>query len=493
MTFLSNTGAASSGSNAKVGRVVALLLAFSMLLALPLAPSSEAQGAQFAPSQQQQAAEKLMQQLDSTVGPITMADLTIDPALGPPPWTSFVPDRDPATILAWGALAERIAETETTSALKTAPSRAQTLGAIVAEDIEASQEQGLNDTIETGQFIPGFGTGNGDEPFARVIGNLSGDGGILEPPPPPASDCPSVEPDGSIPDAIPTLINGDDIQAQLCSGFIGDGEFGDSSGDVDFFALNEVAAGSEIILDAGNFDGSPFSVTLAVYSADGVLLASHDDDSIDVDDLLLFVAPETGDYFGAVAGVGTLPSDPFDPSSGGGVSYVGNWFSFAINQPPIDGPPPPQSPPLDLWNAGLTGADGPCESVEDDGAIPVANRVDIEFGEFVQCAAVIGDGPFGDSSGDYDYYTLSAEAGDGIFASIEASTVGSPLDSFLAIFDDSGSVLATNDDFNDLDSQILLPAPFTGDFHVGVFSFASIPEDPFDSGSGPGATSRSTR
>ena len=444
-----------------------------------------------------------MRQLESTFGPISMDDMVIDPALGPPPWTSFVPDRDPSTVLAWNALAERVSEAEATAALKAAPERveqAQALGQIVAQDIEGPQEQGLNDTVATGQFIPGFGTGAGDQPFARIVGNLMGQGSTIPvpPPPPPPLECPSVEEDGSILDATPTLLNIDGIPTQFCGGFIGDGEFGTTTGDVDFFALNEVAADSLIVLDAGTFDDSPFSLTLAIYSADGVLLASHDDDSTDEDDLLEFVAPTTGNYFAAVAGVGTLPSDPFDPSSGGGVSYVGEWLVLALAVPPPDsspapGPPPPLLPPgpplpANLWSTGFAALDAACESVEDDGAIPLANLVAVELDEAVQCFGVIGDGPFGATSGDFDFYTVFANEGDTVVAVTQAQAIGSPLDTFLVAFDDFGVPVATNDDFNGLDSQIFFAAPFTGNFHVGVLLADSLPADPFISASGSGVT-----
>jgi hypothetical protein len=133
---------------------------------------------------------------------------------------------------------------------------------------------------------------------------------------------------------------------------------------------------------------------------------------------------------------------------------------------------------------------------EDDGAIPLASNAGLEAGQRVTVTAQIGDGPHGvsgDGTGDFDFYTISGvTAGQIITAVIHTEAFAQALDSFLALWDSNGNLIATNDDDGSrplsLDSALLLMAPADGTYYVSVGSFGSmVPLDPFDSSSGPGA------
>ena len=138
-------------------------------------------------------------------------------------------------------------------------------------------------------------------------------------------------------------------------------------------------------------------------------------------------------------------------------------------------------------------------SVEDDGAIPLANPTFLGGEtETVRAQAAIGDGPHGtlegDGTGDFDFYALPGlEAGQTVVVDVDAGAIGSDLDPVAIIWDSAGNPLALNDDAGGpgapLDSFLTFVVPEAGDYYASVVGFPSVPEDPFDSGSGPGAGS----
>lgn len=131
------------------------------------------------------------------------------------------------------------------------------------------------------------------------------------------------------------------------------------------------------------------------------------------------------------------------------------------------------------------------DSEEDDGSIPLANDTGIGGSrDGVEVSAEIGDGPHGSSgtgSGDYDVYAVSGDAGQGLIA--ETSTPTGPLDTMLAVYDADGNEVAFNDDSSGFDSRVSYTLPDDGTYYLLVTGFFSLPDDPFDSGSGSGADS----
>lgn len=106
-------------------------------------------------------------------------------------------------------------------------------------------------------------------------------------------------------------------------------------------------------------------------------------------------------------------------------------------------------------------------------------------------SAVIGDGPHGSTgtdTGDFDFSTVTAPAGQVLSTAVD--TPDGPLDPMVAIWDDSGTQVAFNDDGGPgLDSLANLVVPADGSCHVMVTGHNARPSDPFASSSGNGAGS----
>lgn len=125
---------------------------------------------------------------------------------------------------------------------------------------------------------------------------------------------------------------------------------------------------------------------------------------------------------------------------------------------------------------------------EDQGSIPLATQTGVpELREAVTVSSRIGNGPHGSQrsgSGDFDFFAVSAAAGETVFA----STAGSRFDTVLVLYDAAGTIVDANDDFRDtLQSELATRVPAAGEYYLMVTGFLSLPEDPFDSASGLGA------
>lgn len=102
----------------------------------------------------------------------------------------------------------------------------------------------------------------------------------------------------------------------------------------------------------------------------------------------------------------------------------------------------------------------------------------------------IGDGAFSGTTGDYDFYRFTATAGQRVNIDIDSSSP--TLDSVIAIYDSTGTLIGQNDDDGlTTDSFFAFTTPAAGDYFVVVFGNGSgLPNDPFTegTGNGPGST-----
>ena len=134
---------------------------------------------------------------------------------------------------------------------------------------------------------------------------------------------------------------------------------------------------------------------------------------------------------------------------------------------------------------------------EDNGAIPIAGATGITASrQGVRTSGTIGDGPHGstgDRTGDFDFYKLTTVPS-GTQLTVDTDTPTGPFDSVVAVYNATGTLLASNDDeaFPNTDSLLKFRIPATGDYYVMVSGFGlgtSFPADPMDSGSGAGTGS----
>ena len=191
---------------------------------------------------------------------------------------------------------------------------------------------------ESGTFDLNFGVvdvGDNAVDSALLIDNIrvsSGEEEELDP----------FEPNDSISEAFDTGLNGDG--SIILSAFIGDGEFGDTTGDYDFFSLSADAGDIITIETFADSLGTGLDTIVSLYDSAGNLLAEDDDGSFtSLDSFLSFEVDTDGDYYAMARGFGpSLPLDPFIPGTGDGVGSTGNYdVEISI----LDGgiTPPPDS------------------------------------------------------------------------------------------------------------------------------------------------------
>ncbi len=136
---------------------------------------------------------------------------------------------------------------------------------------------------------------------------------------------------------------------------------------------------------------------------------------------------------------------------------------------------------------------------EDNGSIGQATSTGIDGEGAIETTSVLGDGPHGGAAGsnDFDFFELTSRPG--LQITVDTTKTPEPLDTVVAIYDESGEILAADDDAgippNDLASRLTFPVPAEGSYFVLVAGFSidgTLPEDPFDSGSGAGGADRGT-
>ncbi|MDH3302949.1 MAG: hypothetical protein OES24_20810 [Acidimicrobiia bacterium] len=433
-------------------RVLLILSAALLTLAAGVTPVQAQADDELAT--QREAATDVMEQIDEAGGGLALDDITRLDDLGPNPWLSFTEKRDPEAVKAWTQVAAQLPDH-----VQIPRGKANIGGPpLVVSESEAVGEVGVNDTPETGDMISRrFGTRPGEKGVVTINGSLSG--GVIRDPIP--SDCEYTEDDGSIPLANATPAA--EIQVALCVGVIGDGPYGETSGDIDFYSYGFVEEGTVLILDTWHISNSldPVRSIIGIYDADGNLLVSIEDGGLPGDDPWIeFIAPATGEYFAAIAGCCELSSDPTDSASGPGVGDTGTYELFVVAFPP------------------------PCMSSEDDGSIGLANDTNVNGNGFDFCSGIIGDGPWGSS--DSDFYSLgTVEAG--AFGYFDVFAFEEPMRSVVGLYNSAGDLLASYEDTGDPEtSEEFLEFEFTetDDYYLAVSGCCDLPADPNDPSSG---------
>jgi subtilisin family serine protease len=150
----------------------------------------------------------------------------------------------------------------------------------------------------------------------------------------------------------------------------------------------------------------------------------------------------------------------------GGVVNAAAAITALVGAPP---PPPPA-------------ANGPYEAND---SIATAAAVALTGGR-ASLAATVGDGTYG--TADVDLFAVAMPAGGTLTVDIDAQSIGSPLDSYLRVFDAAGRQLAANDDAGSLDSLVSFTAPAAGTYYVGISSYANSAYSATTAGSGGAGT-----
>ncbi len=300
---------------------------------------------------------------------------------------------------------------------------------------------------------------------------------------------PPLEPNDSLAQAIE--VTAEDLAVSF-EGTVGDGAYG--SADVDLFRVT-LAAGQTLTSDiAARAIGSGLDSYLRLFDAAGRQLAANDDSGGSLDSYLMFTAPAEGAYFVGVSGYGNASYQPGTAGSGRAGStgsYRLDLTFSALPEPPAPEPEPPApepeppapepEPPAPEPEPPAPEPEPPAPLEPNDSlaeaiaAVPTAGVVSFE--------ATVGDGVY--AAADVDLYRFTLSAGQSVTADIAARTIGSRLDSYLRLFDETGRQLARNDDFGgSLDSYLSFTAPEAGTYFVGVSGYRNSAYDAAEAGSG---------
>ncbi len=133
--------------------------------------------------------------------------------------------------------------------------------------------------------------------------------------------------------------------------------------------------------------------------------------------------------------------------------------------------------------------------VEDDGDMNHATETNLTVNTAVIASGRIGDGQYGTqglATGDFDFFVVRGVT-QGQTITIDVNTpVDSLLDSFVFVYDSTGTRVDVGDDDGiSTDTFLDFRALSSGDFWISIASYGSFgPLDPFDSASGIGAGQR---
>ena len=275
------------------------------------------------------------------------------------------------------------------------------------------------------------------------------------------------EPNDSITQSYDTGLSG--TGSTTLSAFIGDGEFGTTSGDYDYFSLSANAGQTISINTLADSLGTGLDTFVGLYDSLGTLVASNDDNGSSLDSSLSYDVQGAGEYYAVVQGYGNgFASDPFTPGTGGGVGSTGEYdVAFSISGGVNIGPFEPNDSITQAYDTGLSGSGS------------------------TTLSAFIGDGEFGTTSGDYDYFSLSANAGQTISINTLADSLGTGLDTFVGLYDSLGTLIASDDDSGSgLDSSLSYDVQAAGEYYAVVRGYGSaFASDPFTPGTGGGVGS----
>ena len=221
------------------------------------------------------------------------------------PYLANLPSLEDADYFTWNkqmrAAAERRAGSARLRDNRRAATAAAPAPAFVHDEEEPAGTRGSNDTWQDAEPIPGFGTRANRNPRVRILGGLADLGDTPE-------EIEVEEDNGAIPIATETGIEGSG--AVGTASVLGDGphgsDTGDGSNDFEFFTVDVGEGQSVVASTVGSASGT--DTVLAVYDAEGTVLAANDDSGGTLQSELGYTPETPGTYHVLVAGY-----DPFGP------------------------------------------------------------------------------------------------------------------------------------------------------------------------------------
>lgn len=125
---------------------------------------------------------------------------------------------------------------------------------------------------------------------------------------------------------------------------------------------------------------------------------------------------------------------------------------------------------------------------ESNDNINLSDSLDIFGTGATSVSGRIGDGLYGSSTGDYDFYSLSADSDSAITIDVNSANLfQNSVDTVVGLYDSTGTLVAFNDDSSSLDSFLHYDVQSSGDYYIAVRGFGSgDASDPFTSGTGGG-------
>jgi hypothetical protein len=237
---------------------------------------------------------------------------------GPNPYLALVPNPESIDYAGWDRYLAAKSQARADKMAKQRFGQAALRPPILVDEDEPAGMRGSNDSPATAQPIPDFGTRDGENFRARILGNLSQEQVSVGTIPTGAED------NGSIPLATPTGIPGSRAAAAT-TGVIGDGPHGSTgsdSGDFDVYSLDAVP-GEAITVDTNTPTG-PLDTMVILYNSAGEEVAFNDD-SGSLDSFLSYHVTEADTYYVFVTGFFAVPNDPFDSGSGTGAESEGPY------------------------------------------------------------------------------------------------------------------------------------------------------------------------
>ncbi len=225
------------------------------------------------------------------------------------------------------------------------------------------------------------------------------------------------------------------------------GDSGAGANDIDIYEF-QATAGLRLIaetsLPTGGIDMDTF---LRLFDASGTQLAFDDDGGPDLYSRLVFTFTTTGTYY---IGISSFDNSAYNPVTGAGAADGEDTGDYRLR---IDLEVPPVSTDVGgTLSTALNTLLGP-------GA-----------GTFVRSSEPIGNGP--DGNRDVDMYQFQASAGMQLRAQTSQPTGGASFDSYLRLFDSSGTELAFDDDSGPgAYSDLTFTFTTAGTYYIGVSGF----------------------